>query len=479
MSPLSIAAVLMVRNEEKRIKVTLESVKTSVKGVILFDTGSSDNTINIVKDFTTLYGLRFHLMQGEFVDFSVSRNALLDFADKVSFDEEANYLYDYLLLLDSNDEYRAPDSLNCILEKYTSNDLVVTTNLPTSTETYDPHTATTEQDQRKHPIQRPTAIKDGTRGVVVSEVKNMSQSNKYILQKKKKRRVVKTNAKTNLATKTIIDSQNVVVCVDAFNIHQRWFCGGESTIDYYNIRIIKPGKGFRYQGIVHEYLVVPDSALVVKLDDQVMLYQDRVADNDGKTFCRWKKDIKILKSILEQNPKDTRSRYYLAQSYDCLKKYKKSLENYELRATNPEGFFEERFVSMMRCGVLYASETNKTLAMYWFLQAYEVIERAEPLVELAKLFRLENKFKLAYLFIKRACELDFPLSCVLWVDRKVYSYDRWHELGIVAYYVGKFEEGEKACRLALATGYDKELNQKNLQFYELITSPPIEKNEEI
>ena len=38
-------------------------------------------------------------------------------------------------------------------------------------------------------------------------------------------------------------------------------------------------------------------------------------------------------------------------------------------------------------------------------------------------------------------------------------------MGIIAFYVNKFEEGKSACLVALKTEKDRELNQKNLQFY--------------
>lgn len=49
MNDIQIAVAIMVKNEEKRIEITLNSIKDEVDGIILFDTGSTDNTVGIVK----------------------------------------------------------------------------------------------------------------------------------------------------------------------------------------------------------------------------------------------------------------------------------------------------------------------------------------------------------------------------------------------------------------------------------------------
>ena len=95
--PMKLAAILMVKNESPRIRVTLDSVASVVDGLIVFDTGSEDSTIDIVKEFSRESKIPLHLKIGKFQNFAVSRNELLAFADAVPD-------YDYYLLMDSNDE---------------------------------------------------------------------------------------------------------------------------------------------------------------------------------------------------------------------------------------------------------------------------------------------------------------------------------------------------------------------------------------
>ena len=68
-----------------------------------------------------------------------------------------------------------------------------------------------------------------------------------------------------------------------------------------------------------------------------------------------------------------------------------------------------------------------------------------------------------------ACELKYP-ECILFVDKLAYDYKRWHVLGICAYYVEKYEEGRKACLIAIENGRKQNINVdidiSNLKFYE-------------
>ena len=44
-----VGVVIMVKNEETSIQVTIDSVKDYIKHIIVFDTGSTDKTLDIVK----------------------------------------------------------------------------------------------------------------------------------------------------------------------------------------------------------------------------------------------------------------------------------------------------------------------------------------------------------------------------------------------------------------------------------------------
>jgi len=91
---MSLCALLMVKNEASRISVTVQSLQNLVDAIVLFDTGSDDDTIKIVQETSKI---PVHVKIGSFTDFATSRNEALDFADSCG--------YDYILLVDANEEF--------------------------------------------------------------------------------------------------------------------------------------------------------------------------------------------------------------------------------------------------------------------------------------------------------------------------------------------------------------------------------------
>jgi hypothetical protein len=104
MKKITIGALIMMKNEKKRLHVTLESIKDTIDFLVIYDTGSTDCSIEICEDFCKKNNIPLRLKKGTFVNFEVSRNESLDWA--YTFDD-----IDYLLLLDVNDELQNGNAL--------------------------------------------------------------------------------------------------------------------------------------------------------------------------------------------------------------------------------------------------------------------------------------------------------------------------------------------------------------------------------
>jgi len=367
-----IALLMMCKNESKRILVTLNSVVGHVDSFVIYDTGSTDNTIEMVKSFSDKHSIPLHLKEGVFENFAASRNVSLDFAD--TFTE-----IDYLLLMDVNDELRGGDELRVFAQEY---------------------------------IDKPKT---------------------------------------------------------AFLVCQEWWSGKCSK--YYNMRFIKARTGWRFVGRVHEWPVNKkmeeenDHANDIRIDDKVVLFQDRTLDDD-KTGKRFSRDKVLLSEDHIDNPTETRTVFYLAQTCTCLEQLDDAFYYYKLRTTMI-GFYEERYESFYKCGDLSCKLGHDWgESMGWYLKAFELIPRVEPLLKIAHHYKDKKQWELSFSFVDLACRLVYPTHCVLFVDKRAYDYERWSLMGIVGWYSGHFADGKSACVRALQCLPNSHMDKNNLKFYE-------------
>lgn len=78
------AVVLMVKNESSVICQTLDPyVKEGMQSFLIFDTGSTDDTVEVVERYFQEHNIQdWYIFQEPFVDFEVSRNRALDLAEE-------------------------------------------------------------------------------------------------------------------------------------------------------------------------------------------------------------------------------------------------------------------------------------------------------------------------------------------------------------------------------------------------------------
>jgi glycosyltransferase involved in cell wall biosynthesis len=370
-----IALVMMVKNEKKRLRITLDSVKGIVNSLIIYDTGSTDNTIEILKEFSKESKIPLRLKTGEFVNFSESRNVSLEFAD--TFKD-----IDFLLLLDCNDELRGGEKLLRFAQEQ---------------------------------------------------------------------------------LKTV--NTGYITC-------QQWWSGAYDN--FYNQRFMKVRCGWRYRGVVHEWLKDTTSDTdepsfpIWKMNDDIVIYQDRTQDDDksGKRFSR---DYELL--LLEfKNPNTSKSQihrtiFYLAQTCSCLSNYEEAFYYYKLRSTY-DGFWEEKFHSFLKCGDLSVLLEHPWVeSLGWYMKSLEHTLRVEPLIKIAEHYKRKQQWFISYGYISLACLLNYPNQCILFVDQRSYEYIRWHILGIVGFFANQHTVGKEACLKALATGINVEEDKLILKNY--------------
>jgi len=332
----------MVKNEEKNILTSLRSLDGYIDSLIIYDTGSDDKTVELVRNFCKEKNILLRLKEGEFVDFSTSRNTLLDYCD--SFED-----VDFILLLDGCDELR---------------------------------------------------------------------NGKKLLE---------------------IISNEVDKDVGLYLIVQEWHIKSEDrSINYKNPRLIRPRRGYRYEGPVHESIPVSDTQIHV-IDPEVYIYQDRDEDVE-KSKKRFRRDEEILLQEHHKNPEDTRTVYYIAQTYDSLKDDVNSKIWHKKRYEMGGGFEEERYISAFRIANLTGDEDWET-RIFYYQKAYGICKRVAPILNISTSFRNKDHHDLAYYYAKLAMDIPYPHNALFYVSKEAYGFKRDLNLAITAFNYKKYDEG--------------------------------------
>lgn len=93
---------MIVKNEAKIITRLLESVESIIDGLVICDTGSSDNTIEIIQNWASSKGMLCKVIEDTWVNFGTNRTNAINYAKEYLKDTN-NKLDDwYLLFLDAD-----------------------------------------------------------------------------------------------------------------------------------------------------------------------------------------------------------------------------------------------------------------------------------------------------------------------------------------------------------------------------------------
>jgi glycosyltransferase involved in cell wall biosynthesis len=357
---MTVAACLIVKNEGLIIARCLESLRGLVQSVVIVDTGSTDDTLDVIRGLN--YPVPIHLHQRAWKDFAHNRTELLRLASPMA---------DYLLLLDAD---------------YT------------------------------------------------------------------------------------VEGQIPELTADAYSLQVH-----TSAIEYHKMVLVRSALPWRYEGVVHEYLVCAQAGPVPHLD--TLLIRDHIDGGRRPPGWqpRWEWDAAVLEKELARDPSNTRNVFYLARSYDDLAATRpgdpqagewrrKALARYRERSQMTAGYADEAFYSLLRLGVMGLAKGDGLIDL---LTAWERCpHRWEPVHEAARWLNQRRLFEASYALSQRA--LASPAKPEgLFVYSAVFDHLLLFEHSISAYWLAYYQECWDACRTLLGKQLPKYLEeavQRNMAF---------------
>ncbi len=219
---------------------------------------------------------------------------------------------------------------------------------------------------------------------------------------------------------------------------------------YRRPQLVRNSLPWRYQGVLHEYLVCEGAQPAEHLDIVMRRNHDGARRRDPQTY---RKDAAILEHAL-RNERDpflaTRYTFYLAQSYrDCGAK-QAAIAAY-LRRAELGGWNQEVYYSLYQAARLkleLGDAPDEIIALC--LRASDLVpSRAEALHCASQVCRNNGRNQLGYEIASRGLDLP-PPGDGLFVEPWIYQYGLRDEYAVNAYWSGHFRDSLDAGLKLLA-----------------------------
>lgn len=366
MSTPILATIIMVKNEMKRITVSLDSVNGITDKVIILDTGSTDDTIKVIREYAEKNNMDIDIIEKTFnipfegepqynedgtiktyFHFSKSRNYLIEYADNKA---------DYLLLLDCNDELRGGKALRNFIN------------------------TNKDENYAYHVLQK------WWNGISHDTYFNV--------------RLIKTNS--NWRYKGPIHEW--LHC----DVPQTYKLGKiPETIVIYQDRTQdddKSQKRFLKDELIFESEMIRELKENGRPDPRTLFYYGQTC----MCLQRHEKSFHLNRERTERDDGFFEEKYH---SYYRCGELSQTLQHSE----------EETMIWYLKSFEYSAKMFNNPRVEPLYKLAEMYFEKFEKTND-------RQYWEMAYLFINRAIKLKFPVECILFVDSRVYHYKRWNLL---------------------------------------------------
>ena len=197
---------------------------------------------------------------------------------------------------------------------------------------------------------------------------------------------------------------------DSFSIYLN-----SEDVEYGSNRVTKSLSNLKYIYKIHEVVQDYNNINVIIPKENCTILDKNFDYMLDRTMKRKELDFKLLYEELEENPMDSRTYYYLAQTYNLIENYEKAYEFFLKRKSfKNSGFIQERVDAIFEAARLANFKLNKP----WeeCLQLYEECYQLEPSRPEALYFIGIHYYFIgdmdnAYFYFKKAYDIGYPIHC--------------------------------------------------------------------
>ena len=222
----------------------------------------------------------------------------------------------------------------------------------------------------------------------------------------------------------------------------------QNGVTFWMPYLIRDGLPWRFHGVVHEFLTCDRPTQGARLEGDYFIESRRLGGRnlDPQKYAR---DRDLLLAEVLRDPGDTRSMFYLANTYRDLGDSENARICYQ-RRSEMGGWDEEVYCSLYQMGEAMLRlgspwpETQDVLLRAWEFRPH----RGEALTAIGRYYRTADRFQLGHLFAQRAAAIPFP------ADERLFAYDHvssaLDDQAICASRLGLHPEAFAVCRQLLA-----------------------------
>ncbi len=231
-----------------------------------------------------------------------------------------------------------------------------------------------------------------------------------------------------------------------------YFITTETPIRHADIRLIRTNKNWQYFGVANEFIACSDSSTDIVTLDMAKLSKWSLP---SKQHAENALIAERLESQIRDHPDDSHALFFLAKHCSENQQHQRAIELFTrfLQADQQWDPQWSWFALYQRAKLMEVEKANFDDVVREYEAAYEFRpERAEPLFELARLHRENNKFAKAEVYGQKAFTMPILSSETFDLDTNIYHWHIPNEYAIACQHMGHQAEAIKAINRALTHG---------------------------